>query len=32
LFREARREFEEAIKNKDVKLAKELLQNKKDKD
>ena len=31
LFREARREFEKAIKNKDVKKANELFQNKKDK-
>ena len=32
LFREARREFEETIKIKDVKKAKELFENKKDKD
>lgn len=32
LFREARREFEEAIKIKDVNKAKELFQNKKNKD
>jgi ribosomal protein S20 len=32
LYRESRRSFEEAIKNKDVKTAKEIFTNKKDKD